>query len=380
MRTERLPFRHRLVGRLTLFGVVPALVLVAVAVTLKINADYSEAVRDTKSQLGGVAARLVAQVDTQNRLACELVQTVASMRAITWEPRIGERERLMKLLAELLAENPWSIGAYLVYEPDADGLDAHYLANPIAGAQPDGSGRFVPYAFLDWRAGNRLSYKPNIDMETSLYYGGVRESWRVTGKAEPSITEPYVYDGQAMIETVAPIVVDGRFVGIAGADRSLAGLAKVMRAACSEEGVDAYLVSSGSDVRGFERPRAFIVATTDPSDAPEDRTEGLLRTKSVEGSPLAPIAKELEGMPVGAFLERVDPMTGQECFWTHEPIALPDGRKWHVIVRETKADARCTAPDPRRARGAQDHRRDRGCGRDGGGRPQPSDSRSRWTG
>lgn len=339
MRTERLPFRHRLVGRLTLFGVVPALVLVAVALTLKINADYAEAVRDTQSRLNAVAERLAAQVDTQNRLACELVQTVASVRAITWEPRLGERERLMKLLAELLAENPWAIGAYLVYEPDADGLDAHYLANPIAGAQEEGSGRFLPYAFLDWRAGNRLSYKPNIDMETSLYYGGLREAWRVTGKAEPRITEPYVYDGQAMIETVAPIVVDGRFVGIAGADRSLAGLARVLRAACSGEGVDAYLVSSGSDIRGFERPRAFIVATTDPADAPEDRVEGLLRTRSVEGSPLAPIAKELDGMPIGAFLDQIDPMNGQECFWTHEPIALPDGRKWHVIVRETKADA-----------------------------------------
>ena len=343
MRTERLPFRHRLVGRLTLFGVVPALVLVAVAVTLKINADYADAVRDTKSRLTAVAERLAAQVDTQNRLACELVQTVALVRAITWEPRVGERERLMKLLAELLSENPWAIGTYLVYEPDADGLDAHYLANPIAGAQEEGSGRFLPYAFLDWRAGNRLAYKPNLDMETSLYYGGLREAWRATGKAEPRITEPYVYDGQAMIETVAPIVIEGRFIGIAGADRSLAGLAKVLRAACGEEGVDAYLVSSGSDVRGFERPRAFIVATTDPADAPEDRVEGLLRTKSVEGSPLAPIAKELDGMPVGAFLDRVDPMTGQECFWTHESIALPDGRKWHVIVRETKADALAVA-------------------------------------
>ena len=343
MRAGRLPFRHRLVGRLTLFGVVPALLLVGTAVVLKINADYSEAVRDTKVQLNSVAERLAAQIDTQNRLACELVQTVASARAITWEPRVGERERLMKLLAELLAENPWSIGTYLAYEPDADGLDAHYLANPIAGAQAEGSGRFLPYAFLDWRAGNRLAYKPNIDMETSLYYGGLREAWRATGKAEPRITEPYVYDGQAMIETVAPIVVDGKFVGMAGADRSLAGLAKVLRAASSEEGVDAYLISSGSDVRGFERPRAFIVATTDPADAPEDRIEGMLRTKSVESSALAALVKELDAMPLGSFIDRVDPMTSEPCFWTLEPIPLPDGRKWEVLVRETKSDALAAA-------------------------------------
>ena len=343
MHAGRLPFRHRLVGRLTLFGVLPALLLVGAAVVFKINADYAEAVRDTQARLTGIAARLAAQVDTQNRLACELVQTVASVRAITWEPRVGERERLMKLLAELIGENPWSIGTYLVYEPDADGLDAHYLANPIAGAQPDGSGRFVPYAYLDWRAGNRLAYKPNIDMETSLYYGGVLESWRTTGKTEPRITEPYVYEGQALIETVAPIVIDGKFMGIAGADRSLAGLTKVLRAACSEAGLDAYLISSGSDVRGFERPRAFIVATTDPADAPEDRTEGLLRTKSVEGSPLAAIVKELDGMAIGSFIDRVDPTTGQDCFWTMEPVQLPDGRKWHVLVRETKADALAVA-------------------------------------
>jgi len=343
MRAGRLPFRHRLVGRLTLFGVVPALLLVGTAVVLKINADYSEAVRDTKVRINAVAERLAAQVDTQNRLACELVQTVASARAITWEPRVGERERLMKLLAKLLAENPWAIGTYLAYEPDADGLDAHYLANPIAGVQAEGSGRFLPYAFLDWRAGNRLAYKPNLDMETSLYYGGLREAWRATGKAEPRITEPYVYDGQAMIETVAPIVVDGKFVGMAGADRSLAGLAKVLRAACSDEGVDAYLISSGSDIKGFERPRAFIVATTDPADAPEDRIEGMLRTRSVEATALAALVKEFEGMPAGSFIDRVDPMTSEPCFWTLEAIPLPDGRKWGVLVRETKSDALAAA-------------------------------------
>ena len=343
MRAGRLPFRHRLVGRLTLFGVVPALLLVGTAVVLKINADYSEAVRDTKVRINAVAERLAAQVDTQNRLACELVQTVASARAITWEPRVGERERLMKLLAKLLVENPWAIGTYLAYEPDADGLDAHYLANPIAGVQAEGSGRFLPYAFLDWRAGNRLAYKPNLDMETSLYYGGLREAWRATGKAEPRITEPYVYDGQAMIETVAPIVVDGKFVGMAGADRSLAGLAKVLRAACSDEGVDAYLISSGSDIKGFERPRAFIVATTDPADAPEDRIEGMLRTRSVEATALAALVKEFEGMPAGSFIDRVDPMTSEPCFWTLEAIPLPDGRKWGVLVRETKSDALAAA-------------------------------------
>ena len=343
MNAGRLPFRHRLVGRLTLFGVVPALLLVGTAVVLKINADYSEAVRDTKVRINAVAERLAAQVDTQNRLACELVQTVASARAITWEPRVGERERLMKLLAKLLVENPWAIGTYLAYEPDADGLDAHYLANPIAGVQAEGSGRFLPYAFLDWRAGNRPAYKPNLDMETSLYYGGLREAWRATGKAEPRITEPYVYDGQAMIETVAPIVVDGKFVGMAGADRSLAGLAKVLRAACSDEGVDAYLISSGSDIKGFERPRAFIVATTDPADAPEDRIEGMLRTRSVEATALAALVKELEGMPAGSFIDRVDPMTSEPCFWTLEAIPLPDGRKWGVLVRETKSDALAAA-------------------------------------
>ena len=355
MRERRLPFRHRLVGRLTLLGVVPALLLVSLATAFKIREDYSEAVRDTEASLVAAAHRLAAEIDTQNRLACGLVQTLASARAVTWEPRVGDRERQMLLLADLLTENPWAIGTYLVYEPDADGLDAHYLASPIAGAQPEGSGRFLPYAFLDWRAGNKLAYKPNIDMETSLYYGGLREAFRSGGRTDPRITEPYVYDGQAIIETVAPIVRDGRFLGVAGIDRSLAGLSEIVRQTSREVGVDAFVLSSGSDIRGFERPRAFVVATTDRMDAAEDEREGLLRANSVDATPYAALVRELVRELVDArravpsvvgkggsqvrLLERDDPVTKEPCLWTIESIRLPDGRDWDVVVRESRADA-----------------------------------------
>jgi len=351
MSDRRLPFRHRLVGRLTLFGVVPALLLVSLATVFKIREDYAEAVRDARSSLDAAAQRLAAEIDTQNRLACELVQTLATVRSVGWEPRVGERERLIELLAELIRESPWAVGTYIAYEPDADGLDAHYLANPMPGAQPEGSGRFVPYAFLDWRAGNTLAYKPNIDMESSLYYGGVREAFRSGGRTAPRITEPYVYDGQALIETVAPIVRDGRFLGIAGVDRSLAGLAAIVRKTCGEMQLDAFVLSSGSEIRGFERPRSFVAATLDPADAAEDLQEGMLRASSVADSPYAALMKELvdarraaDGVGGAArreacFLERDDPVTKEPCLWAVAAVRLPDGLAWDLVVRETRADA-----------------------------------------
>lgn len=123
----------------------------------------------------------------------------------------GKRAETSGSLKSILNSNSSFIGSYVAYEPNADGLDS----NSIGNAGTDKSGRFLPY----W---NKLSgtetVDPLVDMETSDYYMIPKKTLK------PIITEPISYQGVLMTSYVAPIVIDGRFAGIAGVDRSLASI------------------------------------------------------------------------------------------------------------------------------------------------------------
>ncbi|MFM7050894.1 MAG: methyl-accepting chemotaxis protein, partial [Planctomycetota bacterium] len=107
------------------------------------------------------------------------------------------------------------------------------------------------------------------------------------------VTEPYLYDGQLIVEQSHPIVIDGKFRGIGAVDRALSTIEGDLRARASDFGVSAYLVSS----RG-----RFIVATEDaPMGAP--RTDGAanpLRTTLVSESRHAAMFEQLAKEEVDA--------------------------------------------------------------------------------
>ncbi|NBX36513.1 MAG: methyl-accepting chemotaxis protein [Planctomycetes bacterium] len=345
MSSSTTPLRQRLVFRITYLGILPAVLILGLVAGFGIYKAYTDSEEMTRNNLRQVAERVAAELDVQNRMACVLVSTMATQKAARWNPVVGDREQTLKAMKSLVLENPWSIGVYFDYEVNADGLDSHYAAHPMDGCQAAKSGQFVPYAFLDWRRGNALSVKPTVDMETSLFFAGIREIWRSSGKTQPLITEPYVYDGQAMIETVAPIIVDGKFVGIAGCDRALRDIAKAVREVCEANGVDAFVISQGSTVKGLEKPRAFVTASTDPKDAAEDAVEGMLRTRAVDGTPFAALFSNFMSVASEEVqnFDAEDPTKQVACMWARKSLQLPDGNRWDVIVREFRSDALAAA-------------------------------------
>lgn len=98
------------------------------------------------------------------------------------------------------------------------------------------------------------------------------------------ITEPYLYDGQMIIEQVCPIVINGKFRGIAGVDRSLKQLETRLLSINNGIQTDSFLISSGKQIPSFDRTPAFIAATTDTVQADEGSAAGLLRTTPVDAS------------------------------------------------------------------------------------------------
>ena len=82
-------------------------------------------------------------------------------------------------------------------------------------------GRFLPYWYVS-DAGLELT--PLIDMEKSLYYQGCKDKYHSEKKDKTNLTEPYFYEGKMIVEQTYPIVMNDKFVGIAGVDRALTDL------------------------------------------------------------------------------------------------------------------------------------------------------------
>jgi len=170
--------------------------------------------RDNQIQLADHNLKLLCRdaasvINARNEQAILLAETMAAYQE---NGGFGRREEVIRLTRQVLAENDFITGAYVGYEPDADGAD-----RVSVGLSPayDHKGRFLPYWY---RRDGALHLKPLVDMETSLYYTGPKESRSLT------ITEPYLYEGTMLLEVTAPILIDGRFAGIAGVDLAAAYL------------------------------------------------------------------------------------------------------------------------------------------------------------
>src|SRR5262249_49052998 len=150
--------------------------------------------------------------------------------------------------------------------------------------------RFIPYWFRDLNDPSVIRLAPLIDMETSYYYRGVKNRFErrpegdgialaggVSTLYRPGspdelfrerimITEPYVYEGKYMVEQTVPIIIDGRFVGIAGVDRALNDIDNFLKKLRTHDTADFILVS---------RRGRVIDATMDTG----------LNTKPIESTP-----------------------------------------------------------------------------------------------
>jgi len=158
----------------------------------------------------------------------------------------GNRLESIELARRVLKESPEFTGAYFGYEPNADGNDADYLlgdeADKISGAL-DKNGRFIPYWYRGKKDNTEILLEPLVDMETSLYYQGVKDLYLKAGEPTPMVTEPYVYEGKMIVEQTYPIVIDGKFQGIAGVDRSLSDITLFTEQIKRRESVDILLIS-----------------------------------------------------------------------------------------------------------------------------------------
>jgi methyl-accepting chemotaxis protein len=189
------------------------------------------AARETAELVAGELGRSVSAVKT-------LSDTMRGMKAAGLPP---SREQLDAMARQVLELHPEFIGTYSIWEPDAlDGKDAEYVNKTPAY---DATGRYISY----WNRGaGAIAVEPLLDYEKA----GANDWYDIPRKTQKdALIEPYIYPvagKDVLMTTVAsPILVQGKFVGIAGSDLPLQGLSERVSKMQPVPGSQVALLSSG---------------------------------------------------------------------------------------------------------------------------------------
>lgn len=175
---------------------------------------------------------------------------ILSNSAPLYSPSPMDRLRANMMLSSILETNSNFKGVYTLWEPDAfDGMDV--LLKNTAGH--DATGRFIPYWSLD--ANGNPSLEPQVDYQVQGdgdYYLIPRNT------LQPAVVGPYMYPihgvETAIISIVSPIIIGGRFVGIAGID---------VRADFMQDIVDSAHLYDGKAVVSIINGDGILIAVTD---------------------------------------------------------------------------------------------------------------------
>ncbi len=315
----RVPFRHSLAGRILLYAGLPSAAIMALVMTIATTSLLGDQRVALEDSLQLLATEVGAEIERGNTRATMAVRIMAFAQQ---SGMFGNRVESSAYARRVLEAFPEFTGAYFGYEPNADTEDAvfrnSYESASIASAL-DESGRFLPYWYRDQADNTKVLLEPLVDMETSLYYQGVKDLYLKSGQPQWLVTEPYVYEGKMIVEQVYPIVVGGRFVGIAGVDRALDDIVASLKRIGLRAGVELFLISR----------TGRVIAVS--GEAIDD-----LRTLAIADTPYAEILGGLYAeSDTPQLIQAADPFTGENNYFASVPI--PTGN-WMVVVSRPKSD------------------------------------------
>jgi methyl-accepting chemotaxis protein len=323
---QRTSFVNTLSGRLLLLGVVPTVLAIAGIVTWSAIDGYQSALEAQEQVLAADAVGAAADLSARNDRWNAIAQLIAVGQS---EGLFGRRKESIDFLRGANGITNLNLSVCLVYEPNADGQDAQALkSGEIPADAMDANGRFVPVLYDEYQSGVRTGQtllKPSVGMETLDYYLIPKSEFAKTGKAAPVITEPYAKEGQAIISHVFPLVIDGKFAGIAGINRSLEILSEIADSIKQRSGADVFVLSPGGE---------FIAATTDSTAVRDQKLMG----RTISRTAFASIASRWEAVQAGEQVqgfEMLDPVLGQKCIYA---ASRTETGGWIVVTRSAMSD------------------------------------------
>uniref|UniRef100_UPI0030DC2B17 methyl-accepting chemotaxis protein n=1 Tax=Pseudomonas sp. RL_105y_Pfl1_103 TaxID=3088707 RepID=UPI0030DC2B17 len=238
MKFKSIQFSVAALAGAIVLSVVAVLVLYALFAGARTQAMVQERTQAQFEQI--VEQRLTALAHTQATLiqreleaplvtakSLSTANALLGMKDANGEPALQvRREQLINLLHETVVRNPKILGAYIGWEPNAiDHNDTAYVNSPILGMGADG--RFLPWWYRN--ADGSLGLDKLADVaDQKILSTGVRASEYYLCSRESKkacVIDPAPYKvGNAMVmlaSFIEPILIDGTFQGIVGADLSV---------------------------------------------------------------------------------------------------------------------------------------------------------------
>ena len=313
----RLSLIHSLQGKMLLYLALPVMLIIAGILSYWYTTSLNQAVMQAKLNLSQTADTIAAKVNEETQLA---VRTAEGMVLAQQNGMFGDREASLNYARAVLEMNPSLVGVSFGYEPNADNQDQAYINVPAlkAGAYVDQFGRFLPYWHRDFDNAEKLLLEPLVDMESSLYYEGVRQQYLQAGTSTAMVTEPYIYEGRMLVEQSAPLIIDGKFVGMASVDRALADITDFLQTIKQQLKIDVLLLSQ----------RNNVIATT--------LTNSELTTKAIAETQYANLIEQLESQgQARRVIADNDPLDSHVYYFDKAEV---NTGHWSVIVRRSETD------------------------------------------
>jgi len=183
-------------------------------------------IRDASiTEMRQIAGSYAADIERSMSTGVELTANLRSGLTAMKKGGDADRARADLLLRTVLEDSPSVLGTWTGWEPNAfDGKDADFVGKE----GHDATGRYVPY----WvRNSGKISHQALIDY--TIPGNGDYYQLAFTQR-KTVIVEPYLYDigGEkvAMTSIATPILWEGKAVGVAGMDISLAETHKTLSA------------------------------------------------------------------------------------------------------------------------------------------------------
>ena len=193
-----------------------------------------------------------------------------------------DREHLINQLKRTVQANPSVLGAYLGWEPNAlDHADARYVGSSLVGID-SATGRFLPWWFRNADGSLGQDKLADVDDRTVLATGVRASEYYLCPKESKKacVIDPAPYkvgDKMVMLASfVEPIMIDGQFQGMAGADLSVNFIQDLLNTADRQlyDGAgELALVSSNGRLVAYTRdPAKFGEKASDVLDSEEAAT------------------------------------------------------------------------------------------------------------
>ncbi|KIQ59980.1 chemotaxis protein [Pseudomonas fluorescens] len=271
-------------------------------------------IREIQNLAGSRANAIQAKLQNALDAARTMANTFAASKA-SQSPLVLGRDQVNSILLSVLKDNPEFNGTYSCWEPDAlDGQDLAFR-NERDGNNPL-TGRFTPY----WTrsADGHVAVQPLVEYDSAdRHPNGVPKGGWYTGPRDTqkeSVLDPipYVVQGKNVWLTTlsVPIVSDGKFRGVVGADFDIAFIQKLSEQMSADlyggKGSVSIMSNQGLVVADSQRTELIgqPIKTLLPDswekvlrDIQSGRGDGLLNTQTQNIEVLMPIELGRTGKP-----------------------------------------------------------------------------------